>query len=106
MKGINKYKLTITFPQISPTPKSLLTPDLGKSAKNPVVRYKGVVFFQSYIDARGPHELNKPPQRSHPTTTLFAHMQKYGIPISPNRGMTELNIIRAICYGDHASTTK
>ena len=44
-KGVNKYKITKTLPQIPPTPKPYLPPDLGKSAERLAVRANTVGFF-------------------------------------------------------------
>ena len=95
-----------TLPGKTPTSKTYLPPDLGKSAIQPAVKTNTVGFFQACVEARGPHDLNKFHPITHSAATLLEHMQVHGVPITVERGMTEQELKRATPYGAHSSATK
>ena len=101
-----KNNLKYTLSKKTQAPKPYIPPELGKSAK-PFEDIAHIVgFFQACVEARGPHELNKPPRNPHPATALLEHMRVHGVPIKTERGMTDTELTREIWYGAHSSATK
>ena len=89
-----------------PATRPYIPLELGKSARRFEERANNVGFHQAYVEARGPHELNKLPRNQHPASALLEHMRVHGVPISTKRGMTDAELTRAIRYGAHSSATK
>ena len=104
-RGIINYKLTKTLPEKTPTSKPYLPPDIGNSAKQLALKANTVRFFQTCVEARVPHELNKLPPSTHPDVTILKHMQVHGLPITAKRGMAEQEFKIAIQYGSRSSAT-
>ena len=103
---IFNHKLTNNFSQKPPAPKPFLSPDLSKSETRLEAISNAVSFSQTCIEAMDPHDINKPPPKSHPATKLLAHMREHGVPISAKQGMTEQELVRSMRYGAHTSATK
>ena len=83
-----------------------MLPELGKSAQVLAQRAERAGFFQTCVEARGPHELKALPAGSHPAVDLINHTRQHGVPIAMPRRTAAEERVKAVAYGTYASAHK
>ena len=82
------------MPQLHP-----VSEDLGKAETLMAEQAQQVGFFQTCIEARGPHKISSLPQETHTVAPLLNYTRKNGVPISIPMGMNKEEIKKALSYG-------